>query len=226
MTQWPPLVLIVDDNERNPKLARDVLEPPACATLVAATAAEALALAREHLPGRHPDGSSPSRYRRPRGGARSREDRADGSHSRRRAQRHPAPRTQRLAPRRGLRAATSRSRSTSGRYPSRCAAYCRAGLSHRAIGRLAPWTPLGTSVSRSLHLEGRRDKEPKMKASTLSQVRTLLAAGSSRRSSSRSRRSAARRPRRSEVATLQTEADLYQIDQIEVKFHRATSTTT
>jgi two-component system, cell cycle response regulator DivK len=44
------LVLIVDDNERNTKLARDVLERAGIATLSAATAAEALALAREHLP--------------------------------------------------------------------------------------------------------------------------------------------------------------------------------
>jgi two-component system cell cycle response regulator DivK len=44
------LVLIVDDDERNAKLARDVLERAGIATLSAATAAEALQLAREHLP--------------------------------------------------------------------------------------------------------------------------------------------------------------------------------
>ena len=44
------LVLIVDDNEDNAKLARDVLEHAGMRTLSAATAAEALALAREHAP--------------------------------------------------------------------------------------------------------------------------------------------------------------------------------
>lgn len=44
------LVLIVDDNERNAKLARDVLESAGMRTLVAATAAEGLALALEHRP--------------------------------------------------------------------------------------------------------------------------------------------------------------------------------
>ena len=44
------LVLIVDDNEQNAKLARDVLEHAGMRTLSATTAAEALALAREHLP--------------------------------------------------------------------------------------------------------------------------------------------------------------------------------
>ena len=46
-----PLVLIVDDDERNVRLARDVLERDGLRTLSAATAAEALELAREH----HPD---------------------------------------------------------------------------------------------------------------------------------------------------------------------------
>lgn len=44
------LVLIVDDNEANARLARDVLEQAGMRTLSAATAAEALALAREHEP--------------------------------------------------------------------------------------------------------------------------------------------------------------------------------
>ena len=44
------LVLIVDDDGRNAKLARDVLERSGLRTLSAATAAEALALARDHLP--------------------------------------------------------------------------------------------------------------------------------------------------------------------------------
>jgi len=45
-----PLVLIVDDDERNVRLARVVLERDGLRTLSAGTAAEALALAREHLP--------------------------------------------------------------------------------------------------------------------------------------------------------------------------------
>jgi two-component system cell cycle response regulator DivK len=44
------LVLIVDDNEENAKLARDVLEHAGMRTLSAGTAAEALALASEHEP--------------------------------------------------------------------------------------------------------------------------------------------------------------------------------
>ena len=45
-----PLVLIVDDNGRNRKLARDVLRAARFRTLEAETAAEAIALASEHLP--------------------------------------------------------------------------------------------------------------------------------------------------------------------------------
>jgi two-component system, cell cycle response regulator DivK len=44
------LVLIVDDNEQNAKLVRDVLEAAAMRTLSAATAAEGLTLARRHRP--------------------------------------------------------------------------------------------------------------------------------------------------------------------------------
>jgi two-component system cell cycle response regulator DivK len=44
------LVLIVDDNEQNAKLARDVLESAGMRTLAAATAADGLALALEHRP--------------------------------------------------------------------------------------------------------------------------------------------------------------------------------
>jgi two-component system, cell cycle response regulator DivK len=44
------LVLIVDDDARNAKLARDVLERAGMRTLSASTGAEALSLAREHLP--------------------------------------------------------------------------------------------------------------------------------------------------------------------------------
>jgi two-component system cell cycle response regulator DivK len=45
-----PLVLIVDDDERNVRLVRDVLEAAGLATLSAATAAEGIALARERTP--------------------------------------------------------------------------------------------------------------------------------------------------------------------------------
>jgi two-component system, cell cycle response regulator DivK len=45
-----PLVLIVDDNARNRKLARDVLRAAGFRTLEAATAADGIALASEHLP--------------------------------------------------------------------------------------------------------------------------------------------------------------------------------
>ena len=44
------LVLIVDDNGQNAKLTRDVLEHAGMRTLSASTAADGLALAREHLP--------------------------------------------------------------------------------------------------------------------------------------------------------------------------------
>ena len=50
MTSDLPLVLIVDDNDRNRKLARDVLVAAGFRTLEAATAAEGIALASEHLP--------------------------------------------------------------------------------------------------------------------------------------------------------------------------------
>ncbi len=50
MTSDLPLVLIVDDNDRNRKLARDVLVAAGFRTLEAATAAEAIALTSEHLP--------------------------------------------------------------------------------------------------------------------------------------------------------------------------------
>ena len=45
-----PLILIIDDDERNRKLARDVLRAARFRTLEAATAAEGIALASEHLP--------------------------------------------------------------------------------------------------------------------------------------------------------------------------------
>lgn len=45
-----PLVLIVDDNEKNRKLARDVLRAAGLRTVEAARGDEALALAAEHRP--------------------------------------------------------------------------------------------------------------------------------------------------------------------------------
>ncbi len=45
-----PLVLIVDDNDRNRKLAGDVLRLAGFRTLEAVTAAQAIALASEYLP--------------------------------------------------------------------------------------------------------------------------------------------------------------------------------
>ena len=45
-----PLVLIVDDNDRNRKLARDVLRMAGIRTLEAATATEGIAIASEQLP--------------------------------------------------------------------------------------------------------------------------------------------------------------------------------
>ena len=45
-----PLVLIVDDNERNLKLARDVLSAAGFRTLAAGSGADAIALATERLP--------------------------------------------------------------------------------------------------------------------------------------------------------------------------------
>ena len=44
------LVLIVDDNEQNARLVRDVLEAAGIGTLSAATAVDGLRLAREHAP--------------------------------------------------------------------------------------------------------------------------------------------------------------------------------
>jgi two-component system cell cycle response regulator DivK len=46
----PPLVLIVDDNERNRKLAREVLRAAGLRTLEAATGGEAIALAGQRRP--------------------------------------------------------------------------------------------------------------------------------------------------------------------------------
>jgi two-component system cell cycle response regulator DivK len=50
VTSELPLVLIVDDNDRNRKLAGDVLRLARFRTLEAVTAAEGMALASQHLP--------------------------------------------------------------------------------------------------------------------------------------------------------------------------------
>lgn len=50
MTREPPLVLIVDDNQKNLKLARDVLRAAGFRTFEAENGAAALKLAAEHLP--------------------------------------------------------------------------------------------------------------------------------------------------------------------------------
>ena len=46
----PPLVLIVDDNPKNLKLARDVLRAAGFRTLEAESGADGMALAAEHRP--------------------------------------------------------------------------------------------------------------------------------------------------------------------------------
>lgn len=50
MNSGPPLVLIVDDNDRNRKLVVDVLRFAGLRTVEAATARNGLALAAEYLP--------------------------------------------------------------------------------------------------------------------------------------------------------------------------------
>jgi two-component system, cell cycle response regulator DivK len=48
--EGPPLVLIVDDSQKNLKLTRDVLRAAGFRTLEATNGASAIALAAEHLP--------------------------------------------------------------------------------------------------------------------------------------------------------------------------------
>ena len=50
MTPPRPLILVVDDNEKNRKLARDVLRAAGLGTLEAASGTDAIALAAERLP--------------------------------------------------------------------------------------------------------------------------------------------------------------------------------
>jgi two-component system cell cycle response regulator DivK len=73
----PPLVLIVDDNEKNLKLARDVLRAAGLRTLEAASGSEGIAIATEQLPDvvlldlRLPDMDGTDVARELRGGART-----------------------------------------------------------------------------------------------------------------------------------------------------------
>lgn len=72
-----PLVLIVDDNERNRKLSRDVLREAGLRTLEAATGRQAIVIANERLPDvalidlRLPDVDGADVARELRGGART-----------------------------------------------------------------------------------------------------------------------------------------------------------
>ncbi len=59
-----PLVLIVDDNAKNLKLARDVLQAAGLRTLEAETGAEGIALAERARAGRRPDGPPASGHGR------------------------------------------------------------------------------------------------------------------------------------------------------------------
>ena len=59
-------VLLVEDNPRNLKLARDVLEYAGFAVIAVTTGEEALPAAPGGDAGRHPDGPPAARHRRPR----------------------------------------------------------------------------------------------------------------------------------------------------------------
>jgi len=50
MSQRQPIVLIVDDNEKNLRLARDVLQAAGFATLEASTGGDGVAMAAAHAP--------------------------------------------------------------------------------------------------------------------------------------------------------------------------------
>ena len=137
-----PLVLIVDDNEKNLKLARDVLRAAGLRTLEAETGAEGIALAAEHLPDvilmdlRLPDmdGADAARALA--------DDVRTAHHPRRRAERAATRGRRRMAPRRRLR----RLPREADRHPSvsgACAQLLpplsgRTVLVTRRIGMLAP----------------------------------------------------------------------------------------
>ena len=119
----PQLVLIVDDNEKNLKLTRDVLRFAGFRTLEAATGAEGIALAAEHLPDvilmdlRLPDmdGTDAARIL----GERS----ANGADPGRRAELVAARRDAIGSSPPGS-PATSRSRSDVGEFPDQVRRYC------------------------------------------------------------------------------------------------------
>ena len=114
-----PLVLIVDDNEKNRKLAGDVLRAAGFRTLEAGTAAEGIAIATEHLPDvilmdlQLPDMDGTD-------AARSLADGTHGTDTGRCAQRPPARERRRSVLAAGS-PPTFRSRSTSAHSRSRCA---------------------------------------------------------------------------------------------------------
>ena len=60
-------VLVVEDNEKNMKLFRDVLQATGYSTLEATTGEEAVELAVSHAAGTRPDGRPAARHRRRRG---------------------------------------------------------------------------------------------------------------------------------------------------------------
>ena len=76
------LILIVEDNEKNMKLVRDVLQVKGYETLEAATAEDGIALAAEHRPGPDPDGHPAAGHERHRRAARAARQARDRARSR------------------------------------------------------------------------------------------------------------------------------------------------
>ena len=122
----PPLVLIVDDNEKNRKLARDVLRAAGFQTLEAATGAEAIALAaRARCPDvilmdlRLPDmdGTDVARELG--------DDAADRADPGRRAELAAARRRRATGSARGLRRLPREADQRRASSRTRCARYCR-----------------------------------------------------------------------------------------------------
>ena len=60
-------ILVVEDNEKNMKLFRDVLQAKGYETLEATSGEQAVELATEHISRSHPDGRPAARDRRDRG---------------------------------------------------------------------------------------------------------------------------------------------------------------
>ena len=138
-----PLVLIVDDNEKNRKLARDVLRAAGLRTLEAGRGDEAISRRDRPSAGRDPARPAASGHERDRGRTRAPQ----------RSRNRSGYRSSRSAPRRTPGAATdswrrastaiSRSRSTCARFRSRCAASASAAAEPvcRPKGVLAPPEP-------------------------------------------------------------------------------------